>query len=405
MSSSDIAIAVRGLSKSYRIAHEKEQHSTLAESLLHAIRNPRAAFGNTGETFFALKGISLNIRKGEVVGIVGANGAGKSTLLKILTRITGPTAGRVDLYGRVASLLEVGTGFHPELTGRENIFLNGAILGMTRTEVRQKFDEIVNFAGVERFLDTPVKRFSSGMYVRLAFAVAAHLEPEILIVDEVLAVGDAEFQDKCLDRMQVVSGHGRTVLFVSHNMAAIRSLCGTVIVLDHGRMIFSGPAAEGAAFYAGRSAAMRGNTWCRPAGGSPSRVGFERVEISLEGSQPAMTLDCTMAIRCLEQSEDVFVAMDIRDDSQAPLMQAMPVPRPFLKMTPGLHQLAMRIELPPLTPGRYLADVWVGSHHTITNDYIKSAVAFEVSAGPVAGRTFPYPPEHGRIMPVTRLGV
>jgi lipopolysaccharide transport system ATP-binding protein len=405
MSSKNLAISVRGLSKAYSIAHEREQHVTLAESLLHRIRNPRSAFGGSRETFYALKGISLDIKKGEVVGIIGANGAGKSTLLKILTRITVPTAGRVDLYGRVASLLEVGTGFHPELTGRENVFLNGAILGMTRTEVRRKFDEIVDFAGVEKFLDTPVKRFSSGMYVRLAFAVAAHLEPEILIVDEVLAVGDAEFQDKCLDRMRVVSGHGRTVLFVSHNMAAIRSLCRNVIVLERGEKIFSGPTEDGVAFYAGRAAATRSQSWSRPGGEAVPRVGFERIRVSLSGKQPALTLQCEMAIRCLERSEDVFVAMDICGDDQSPLMQSLPLPRPFLAMTPGLHELTIRIDLPPLIPGRYLADVWVGSHHTVTNDYIKSAVAFEISEGPVSGRSFPYSPDHGRMFPVSHLGV
>src|SRR5437867_8160647 len=194
--------------------------------------------------------MSFEIRRGEVVGIIGSNGAGKSTLLKILSRITEPTEGRVRIRGRVASLLEVGTGFHPELTGRENTFLNGAILGMTRTEIKQKFDEIVAFAEVEKFLDTPVKRYSSGMYVRLAFAVAAHLEPEILIVDEVLAVGDAEFQKKCLGKMQDSSRQeGRTVLFVSHNLAAIRNLCRSAILLKNGRVSKMGPAEEVCASY------------------------------------------------------------------------------------------------------------------------------------------------------------
>ena len=190
--------------------------------------------------FWALRDVSFDVQQGEVLGIIGRNGAGKSTLLKILSRITEPTAGRVTLRGRVASLLEVGTGFHPELTGRENIFLNGAILGMSRAEIRRKFDEIVAFAEVEQFLDTPVKRYSSGMYVRLAFAVAAHLEPEILVVDEVLAVGDAEFQKKCLGKMGEVAKGGRTVLFVSHNMAAIRRLCSRVILLKNGRITQSG---------------------------------------------------------------------------------------------------------------------------------------------------------------------
>jgi lipopolysaccharide transport system ATP-binding protein len=196
------------------------------------------------EEFWALKGVSFEVKRGEVVGIIGRNGAGKSTLLKILSRITEPTEGRVTLRGRVASLLEVGTGFHPELTGRENIFLNGAILGMTKAEIRKKFDEIVAFAEVERFLDTPVKRYSSGMYVRLAFAVAAHLEPEILVVDEVLAVGDAEFQKKCLGKMKDVATGGRTVLFVSHNMGAVQTLCSQGLLLNRGRLEQAGPVRE-----------------------------------------------------------------------------------------------------------------------------------------------------------------
>ncbi|HTW94784.1 MAG TPA: polysaccharide ABC transporter ATP-binding protein [Tepidisphaeraceae bacterium] len=233
-SRSDIAISVRGLSKAYRIDHDQEKHVTLAETVLARLKNPLKR--PRTETFWALKGIEFDVKRGEVVGIIGRNGAGKSTLLKILSRITEPTSGYVDLYGRVGSLLEVGTGFHPELTGRENIFLNGAILGMTRPEIRKQFDAIVDFAGVEQFLDTPVKRYSSGMYVRLAFAVAAHLESEILIVDEVLAVGDAEFQRKCLGKMKDVARTGKTVLFVSHHMQSVRVLCNHGIYLECGRV-------------------------------------------------------------------------------------------------------------------------------------------------------------------------
>ena len=231
-SKSDIAVSVRGLSKSYIIAHQGERHVTLAEQLLAKARRPFARAPK--ETFWALKDVEFDIQKGDVVGIIGRNGAGKSTLLKIVSRITEPTAGQIDLYGRVGSLLEVGTGFHPELTGRENVFLNGAILGMTKAEIRKQFDAIVDFAGVEQFLDTPVKRYSSGMYVRLAFSVAAHLQSEILVVDEVLAVGDHEFQTKCLAKMQSVSDDGRTVLLVSHNMNSIRSLCNCAILLSSG---------------------------------------------------------------------------------------------------------------------------------------------------------------------------
>ena len=233
-------IRVEGVGKRYWIAHqgaESERYVSLRDVMAERARNVlrfRPFASNTSEEFWALQDVSFEVGKGERVGIIGRNGAGKSTLLKILSRITDPTAGRIELHGRVASLLEVGTGFHPELTGRENIFLNGAILGMGRREITQKFDEIVAFAEVERFLDTPVKRFSSGMYVRLAFAVAAHLEPEILVVDEVLAVGDAQFQRKCLGKMQDVGKSGRTVLFVSHDMRAVKSLCSSALVLSHG---------------------------------------------------------------------------------------------------------------------------------------------------------------------------
>jgi lipopolysaccharide transport system ATP-binding protein len=244
----DVVIRAEGLGKKYLIGHhaERERYVALRDVLARGVRGlwrktagmarGRAiVVGDTVEEFWALRDVSFEVKRGEVLGIIGRNGAGKSTLLKILSRITEPSEGRVTIDGRVASLLEVGTGFHPELTGRENIYLNGAILGMTRAEIRRKFDEIVAFAEVEKFLDTPVKRYSSGMYVRLAFAVAAHLEPEILVVDEVLAVGDAEFQKKCLGKMSEVAGGGRTVLFVSHNMAAVQNLCKRCIGLRRSR--------------------------------------------------------------------------------------------------------------------------------------------------------------------------
>lgn len=234
----DTAISTRGLAKSYRIATSGRSHDRLSEALVARVRHPfhRREF----ETFDALHDISFDIPWGEAVGIVGRNGAGKSTLLKILTRITAPSAGRVELGGRVGSLLEVGTGFHPELTGRENIYLNGSLLGMGRSEIRRRFDDIVRFSGVEKFLDTPVKRYSSGMYVRLAFSVAAHLETEILAIDEVLAVGDAEFQRKSLDKMRDVAKDGRAVLYVSHQMQTVTSLCSSAMFLDRGRLVHHG---------------------------------------------------------------------------------------------------------------------------------------------------------------------
>ena len=254
---SDIVITAESLGKKYIIGHQFEQgrYSSLRETVAQTAsalwRKSKDMFGGrsliqgeTLEQFWALKDVSFEIRRGEIVGIIGRNGAGKSTLLKILSRITEPTEGRVIIHGRVSSLLEVGTGFHPELTGRENIYLNGAILGMPRSEIKRKFDDIVAFSEVEKFLDTPVKRYSSGMYVRLAFAVAAHLEPEILLIDEVLAVGDAAFQKKCLGKMGEVAGEGRTVLFVSHNMGMITSLCQKAILFDEGQTIMDGIATD-----------------------------------------------------------------------------------------------------------------------------------------------------------------
>jgi lipopolysaccharide transport system ATP-binding protein len=273
----DTIITVENLGKMYRIRHDRqsgERYTALRDVIAQKaaapfwwLRKKRQQDGPAGrwaqgpvvdgqlsgsprtEEFWALRNINFEVRRGEVLGIIGRNGAGKSTLLKILSRITEPTEGRIRIRGRVASLLEVGTGFHPELTGRENIFLNGAVLGMTRAEIKAKFDEIVSFAEVEKFLDTPVKHYSSGMYVRLAFAVAAHLEPEILIIDEVLAVGDAEFQKKCLGKMQDVARGGRTVLFVSHNMGAVKMLCSRSICLVSGRLFSEGNANEVVAEY------------------------------------------------------------------------------------------------------------------------------------------------------------
>ena len=258
----DVVIRSEGLGKKYVIGHEnsRQSYQTLRDTVARSVhrfgrmagdlvRGRPMIVGDELEELWAIRNVDFAIKRGEVTGIIGPNGAGKSTLLKILSRITEPSAGRVTVEGRVASLLEVGTGFHPELTGRENVFLNGAILGMTKREIKARFDEIVAFAEVEKFLDTPVKRYSSGMYVRLAFAVAAHLEPEILIVDEVLAVGDAQFQSKCLGKMQDVSKHGRTVLIVSHNMTMIRSLCSRAIVLSAGCISSDGTVEDGIQHY------------------------------------------------------------------------------------------------------------------------------------------------------------
>lgn len=245
---SDVAISVDGLGKRYQIGRHQDPYGRLSESLWNALRAPidlaRRKPREQGDWVWALHDVSFEVRRGDVVGVIGRNGSGKTTLLKVLSRITEPTTGSADLHGRVGSLLEVGTGFHQELTGRENVFMSGAVLGMRRTEIIRKFDEIVEFAGIEQFLDTPVKRYSSGMQVRLGFAVAAHLDPEILFIDEVLAVGDADFQKKCLGKMSELGQGGRTILFVSHSMPAVLRLCEQAILLDHGCVVTTGPTHE-----------------------------------------------------------------------------------------------------------------------------------------------------------------
>jgi len=295
-------ISVENLSKKYIIGHQKQERYTAlrdvlangAKRLTKKLCHPFTAYEGdpAHEEFWALKNVSFDIQQGDRVGIIGRNGAGKSTLLKVLSRITEPTSGRISIKGRVASLLEVGTGFHPELTGRENIFLNGAILGMSKAEIKKKFDEIVAFAEVERFLDTPVKHYSSGMYVRLAFAVAAHLEPEILIVDEVLAVGDAQFQKKCLGRMESAGKEGKTVLFVSHNMVALKSLCEKAIWLNAGSVVENGRAEEVVSNYLQNSSEVNMHqVWDNPttAPGNES-VKLHSVKIAYEGEASGESL-------------------------------------------------------------------------------------------------------------------
>jgi lipopolysaccharide transport system ATP-binding protein len=286
MSSSEIAVSVRGLGKSYTIAHQNgEKHNTLAETLLDRVRHPFRR--TTKETFWALKDVSFDIKAGEVVGIVGRNGAGKSTLLKLLSQITEPTSGEIELNGRVGSLLEVGTGFHGELTGRENIFLNGAILGMSKAEIRKQFDAIVDFAGVEQFLDTPVKRYSSGMYVRLAFAVAAHLSSDILIIDEVLAVGDATFQQKCLAKVGEVTRDGRTTILVSHNIAVVRNTCTKGIYLKSGKLVSTGTADEIADLYDSETDSQTlESEWTNPDLTPDNEADIERVSVLDASGRP-----------------------------------------------------------------------------------------------------------------------
>jgi lipopolysaccharide transport system ATP-binding protein len=295
-------IEARNISKKYALGATVDPHSSFREVITRAITKPWNALRNratngqqpAGENaFWALKGINLDVQQGDTLAIIGSNGAGKSTLLKILSRITDPTEGRIRVRGRLASLLEVGTGFHPELTGRENIYLNGSILGMTKVEIDSKFDAIAAFSGISKFLDTPVKRYSSGMYVRLAFAIAAHLEPDILVVDEVLAVGDVAFQKKCLGKIAEACTQARTVIFVSHNLAAVESLCNKAIVLQHGSVVFTGSAKDGVQFYLNNLAAEASNPSSHivdlvNAPGRPSRYRprLQRVEFYTQDGRP-----------------------------------------------------------------------------------------------------------------------
>jgi len=334
MSADDLAVTADGLSKIYRIGLKEQVHDTFARAAIDFIRSPLqnyrkyrslykfddvAAGEFTAEApadiIWALRDVSFTIKRGEVVGFIGRNGAGKSTLLKILTRITPPTRGYAEIRGRVASLLEVGTGFHHELSGRENIYLNGTILGMTKREVDRKFDEIVDFSGVERFIDTPVKRYSSGMAVRLAFAVAAHLEPEILIIDEVLAVGDAEFQKKCISKMQDVSHHGRTVLFVSHNMPAIAALCSRAILLGDGKVVMDGPIHDVISHYLKNDAgAPPVREWRDPA----SAPGGEAAKLC--------------SIRAIDRQGRIAASVDIREEVGVEMV--FEVRKPGVKLLP-----------------------------------------------------------------------
>jgi lipopolysaccharide transport system ATP-binding protein len=347
------------------------------------------------EEYWALKDVSFEVRRGEVLGIIGRNGAGKSTLLKLLSRITEPTRGRIEMAGRVASLLEVGTGFHPELTGRENIFLNGAILGMERSAIRRAFDDIVGFAEIERFLDTPVKRYSSGMYVRLAFAVAAHLDPDILIVDEVLAVGDAEFQRKCLVRMNDISGSaGRTVLFVSHNMTAVSSLCTRALVLDRGRVVVAGSVSEAIASYLGAGGDCAAARWIGPLGDGPVEVVSAQakpsecagwvthmaltVEVELIVKQPVFGLIVAWELRnCSEQ----LLAYSVADDASDP---------PGATTLPGRYLFSMEIPANALASGDYRVSLDLGIHnrHRLVPER-SVTVAFRLENVGGIGRRYP----------------
>ncbi|MGB5962074.1 MAG: ABC transporter ATP-binding protein [Coleofasciculaceae cyanobacterium] len=410
---SDTVIRVENLGKKYIIGRQKSERYTAlrdviansAKSLGRKLSKPlgKRISDPKIEEFWALKDVSFEIKQGDRVGIIGRNGAGKSTLLKILSRITEPTKGSIRIKGRVASLLEVGTGFHPELTGRENIYLNGAILGMSKFEIKSKFDEIVAFAEVEKFLDTPVKRYSSGMYVRLAFAVAAHLEPEILVVDEVLAVGDAQFQKKCLGKMKDVGGEGRTVLFVSHNMAAIRTLCSTAFLLNKGQIICSGNINQCITTYEMQNSQNQGATWVRSLAKQEESLVITQIKSVLKGEQPNLLLELDLILESRSNHKPAFLAVDILDNTGTALMQAIPMLEGFLQDKQPQHLVKITIELPPLIPGQYSATVWVGSHNTETLDEVKEAIMFEVYTSPTLGRAFLHTTDHGYIVPMSKV--
>ena len=375
------AIRVENLSKQFLINHELQGqgYRTFREAITDVVMMPirqlraGAALGKT-EEFWALQDINFEINPGEVLGIIGRNGAGKSTLLKILSRITDPTAGRVELRGRVGSLLEVGTGFHPELTGRENVFLNGSILGMSRKEISSKFDEIVDFSGVEKFLDTPVKRYSSGMRVRLAFAVAAHLEPEILLIDEVLAVGDVEFQKKCLGKMENIAEGGRTILFVSHNMSAIRSLTTQTILLRGGQLQEIGETADVIETYLSDALRekVKGNghnlTYFRRDQNTNTPIKFHKIWVT--GADGTAT-------EILQRQEDFTVHFDIESaDDFAEVFLSFKIvgdhgnevaliysgdQREQLRLVKGRQTIACNIQQMPVSPGRYFISVGINN--------------------------------------------
>lgn len=365
--------------------------------------NPLLRIGDTdhgnrvGEELCALKDVSFQIEQGEVLGIIGRNGAGKSTLLKVLSRVTAPTSGSVKVKGRIASLLEVGTGFHPDLTGRENIYLNGAILGMTKNEIALRFDEIVDFSEVSKFIDTPVKRYSSGMYVRLAFAVAAHLESEILLIDEVLAVGDAEFQSKCLGKMGEVAKEGRSVIFVSHNLSSVQNLCETGLLLNQGKNSLRGNITECISAYVNGYINNFGS-WehnLEPR----TKLKIVRVVLHLLGEQPLLRLNVNVTLTSYEEHKPSFLAIDISNSMGVPLMQAIPSLVPFIFFDSREHNCDVEIDLPPLIPGQYFVSVWTGSHNTETLDEIDKCTSFTVDVTPTVGRTFPHHADNGFIVP------
>lgn len=389
----NLAIKLSGISKVFTIGKEKKE--LLKDSLASYFKR-----NNKSEKFIALNDINFEVPKGSVIGIIGKNGAGKSTLLKLLSQISKPSTGKIEINGRIASLLEVGTGFHPELTGRENIYLNGTILGMTRKEVRSKFDEIVEFSGVQKFIDTPVKHYSSGMYVRLAFAVAAHLEPEILIIDEVLAVGDAEFQNKCIGKMKDVASHGRTILFVSHDMNAISSLCNKSILLEKGNLVSYGDTNEVITAYLKKYDDI-GSKWSTNK--NDGEVLVKEATAKLVGNQPNMKLNVTVKILSNIEMLPSFIAFNIVNGIGQIVGQTIPSLKPFVALNNETKDYNFEIDIDGFVPDEYYLSVWIGPHFSHTLDWAKDVLKFQIIESPQKGRTFPHPRDHGAIVPSSRI--
>jgi lipopolysaccharide transport system ATP-binding protein len=412
------SISVAGLGKRYRIGEPGSDYTTLKEALTSSVRglaaSARALVRSDGrrrrEHIWALRDVSFEVARGEAVAVIGANGAGKSTLLKILSRITEPTEGRATIRGRVGSLLEVGTGFHPELTGRENTYLNGAIIGMTRREIARKFDEIVEFAEVSRFIDTPVKRYSSGMYLRLAFAVAAHLEPEILIVDEVLAVGDAAFQKKCMGKMGDVAQQGRTVMFVSHNMDAVQRLCTRGILLESGIVVAQGGIADVVAHYlSARDVESAPGEWKDLADANRTGSGearFARVRYRGDDAGPAGNayphgrLTVEMEIDSEHAVTVESLAAVVWSEGGVKLVNADTIARGLtVQLSAGRNRVVLSIDELYLNPGAYRLGLWMASSLGSAYDYVESALRFDVV--PAGTREFGVTPAKDGLVPCT----
>ncbi|MFC1784200.1 ABC transporter ATP-binding protein [Candidatus Neomarinimicrobiota bacterium] len=402
---SDKIIKIENLSKRYRIGVKDEIHDTIIGGILSWLKTPLSNFRRVQklskfnnedalDIIWAIKDISFEVSKGEILGVIGKNGAGKSTLLKILSRIVEPTSGQATVYGRVASLLEIGTGFHSELSGRENIYLNGTILGMTKDEIKKNFNDIVEFSEIGKFIDTPVKRYSSGMYVRLAFAVAAHLDPEVLIVDEVLAVGDAAFQKKCLGKMSETANSGRTVLFVSHNMHTIQNLCTRTILLDDGKIIMDGDTREVVSKYLKpvEIQTIEGESnlrnWPRsrktPGNFGPGKIRAAYIRTLDKNGNPSSTFVINDPITFELEIENIgkngFVVSFLVNDTQGTLVYQVRSQDSSINTEHVSSSVTVQMTIPELkvVEKQYTVDVWIGNHHDYMEDFLESAITFEV---------------------------